>query len=155
MAPTTSNKGVPVRRTSAIGPRPCSTTPPQLSDALWNWSGSMDALEGDSPTGLPIKEGRGVGQTWLLSAEKPPPALELTLPSGKAFLRAEMTVPRRARTDVWDKIKQQRGPATSRGRGSRTTNSNAFPVNSYALRRSLLTSLPVFVSVCVSGCVYV
>ena len=58
---------------------------------------------------LPIKEGKGVGHTWLLGAERPPPALELTLPSGKVFVQAEMTEPRRARTDVWDKIKQQRG----------------------------------------------
>ena len=57
---------------------------------------------------LPIREGRGVCQTWLLGAEKPPPAMELTLPSGKVFVRAEMSGPRKARTDVWDKIKQQR-----------------------------------------------
>ena len=57
---------------------------------------------------LPIKVGRGVGQTWLLGAKKAPPAMELTLPNGKVFVRAEMTGPRKARTDVWDKIKQQR-----------------------------------------------
>ena len=33
--------------------------------------------------------------------------MELTLPSGKVFVRAEMPGPRKARTDVWDKIKQQ------------------------------------------------
>ena len=34
--------------------------------------------------------------------------MELTLPRGKVFVRAEMTGPRKARTDVWDTIKQQR-----------------------------------------------
>ena len=57
---------------------------------------------------LPNKGDRGVGQTWLLSAERPPPALKLTLTKGKVFIRAEMTGPRKAKTDVWDKIKQQR-----------------------------------------------
>ena len=48
------------------------------------------------------------GQTWVLGAEKPPPVTELTLPSGKVFVRAEMTGPRKARTDVWYKITLQR-----------------------------------------------
>ena len=43
-----------------------------------------------------------------LGADKPPPAMELTLPSGKVFVRAEMSGPRKARTVVWDSIKQQR-----------------------------------------------
>ena len=104
-----TDRGVPVRTTWAIGPTPNSTTPRQLS-ALWNWSGGVGTPWKVIPLRvLPIKEGRGVGQTWLLGAERPPPALELTLPSGKVFVRAEMTEPRRARTDVWDKIKQQRG----------------------------------------------
>ena len=103
-----SNCGVPVRTTWAIGPTPYSTTPRQLSDALWNWSGGVGTPWKVSPLRvLPIKEGRGVGQTWLLGAGKPPPAMELTLPSGKVFVRAEMTGPRKARTDVWDNIKQQ------------------------------------------------
>ena len=104
-----SNTSVPVRTTWAIGPIPFSTTPRQLSDALWNWSGGVGTPWKVIPLRVhPIKEGRGVGQTWLLSAEKPPPAMELTLPSVKVFVRAEMTGPRKARTDVWDKIKQQR-----------------------------------------------
>ena len=104
-----SNRGVPVRTTWAIGPIPYSTTPRQLSDALWNWSGGVGTPWKVIPLRvLSIKEGRGVGQTWLLGAEEPPPAMELTLPSGKVFVRAEMTGPRKARTGVWDKIKQQR-----------------------------------------------
>ena len=102
-----SNRGV--RTTWAIGPVPYSTTLLQLASALWRWSGGVGTPWKVIPLRvLSIKEGRGVGQTWLLGAERPPPALELTLPSGKVFVRADMTGPRRARTDVWDKIKQQR-----------------------------------------------
>ena len=36
-----SNRGVPVRTTWAIGPIPHSTTPRQLSDVLWTWSGGV------------------------------------------------------------------------------------------------------------------
>ena len=36
-----TNRGVPVRTTWAIGPIPYSTTPLQLSGALWNWSGEV------------------------------------------------------------------------------------------------------------------
>ena len=104
-----NNRGVPVRTTWAIGPVPFSTTPLQLANALWRWSGEVGTPWKVIPLRvLPSKGDRGVGQTWLLGAERPPPALELTLPSGKVFIRAEMTGPRRARTDVWDKIKQQR-----------------------------------------------
>ena len=70
-----SNSGVLVGTIWAIGRTPHFTTPLQLSDALWKWSGV-------------------VGTPWkviLLGAERPPPALELTLPRAKVFLRAEMT----------------------------------------------------------------
>ena len=104
-----SNRGVPVRTTWAIGPIPYSTTPLQLASALWNWSGGVGMPWKVIPIRvLPSKGDRGVGQTWLVGAERSPPALELTLSSGKVFIRAETTGPRRSRTDVWDKIKQQR-----------------------------------------------
>ena len=41
-----SNTGVPVRTTWAIGPIPYSTTPRQLSDALWKVGWSWNPLEG-------------------------------------------------------------------------------------------------------------
>ena len=101
------NRGVPARTTWAIGPIPSSTAPLQLANALWRWSGGVGTPWKVIPLRvLPSKGDRGVGQTWLLGAERPPPALNL--PSGKVFIRAEMTGPRRARTDVWDKIKHQR-----------------------------------------------
>ena len=110
-----SNRGVAVRTTWAIGPIPCSTTPRQLSDAHWNWSNEVGTpWKVISLKVLPIKEGRAVGQTWLLGAERPPPALELTLPSLKVFLWTGTTGPRRARTDVWDNIKQQRDQPQAR-----------------------------------------
>ena len=41
-------------RLGAIGPIPYSTTPRQLSDALWTWSGGVGTpLEGDHPEGPP------------------------------------------------------------------------------------------------------
>ena len=81
------------RRHWAIGRIPYSTTPLQLSDALWNWSGGVGTPWKVIPLRVPphSKEEGGVGQTWLLGAERPSPALELTSPSGKAFFRAEMT----------------------------------------------------------------
>ena len=98
-----SNRGVTVKTTWEIGPIPYSTAPLQLSNAFWSWSGGVGTRVGTPWKVIPLrvlpsKEGRGVGQTWLLSAKRPPPALELTLPSGKVFIRAEMTGPRRART---------------------------------------------------------
>ena len=60
---------------------------------------------------LPGRERRGVGQTWLFGAEKAPPTLELTHPTGKVFKRPEMTGPRNAKTDVEDKIKPQEDQA--------------------------------------------
>ena len=76
---------------------------------LWSWSGGVGSPWKVIPLRvLPSKGGGGVGQTWLLGAVKPPPAVELKLPSGNVFLRAEMTGPRRARTDVWDKIKEEK-----------------------------------------------
>ena len=77
------SRGVPVRTTWAIGPIPYSTTPLQLTDALWIWSGGVGAPWKDIPLRvLQSKGDRGVGQTWLLGAEGSPLALELTLPSG-------------------------------------------------------------------------
>ena len=106
-----SNRGVPVRSTWAIGPIPYSTTPLQLPDAFWNGSGGVGTPWKVIPLRvLPIKEGRGVGQTWLLGAERPPPALELTLPSGKA----KGSVNGRLGQD-----QAAKGPAPSRGRRSR------------------------------------
>ena len=63
-------------------------------------------LEGDPPEGSSqSKKEVELDRPWLLGAERPPPAMEFTLPS---FVRAEMTGPRKARTDVWDTIKQHR-----------------------------------------------
>ena len=108
MSPTT----LVVQDKGTIGPIPHSTTQRQLSDALWNWSGGVGTpWKVISLRILPIK---GRKRSWPLGAEKPPPAMELTLPSGKVFVQAEMTGRRKARTDVGDD-ETAKGPAPSRG----------------------------------------
>ena len=68
-----SNRGVPVRTTWASGPVPYFTTPLQLANALWRWSGGVWTPWKVIPLRvLPSKGDRGVGQTWLLGAERPP-----------------------------------------------------------------------------------
>ena len=93
-----SNRGIPVRTTWAIGPIPYSTTPRQISDALdlvrWSWN----HLEGDPPEGPPnqrreeelVRPG-----CWALRNRRQRWNSPLPI-----FVRAEMSGPTKARTDV-------------------------------------------------------
>ena len=90
-----SHRDVPVKTTWAIGPMPNSTTPLQLLAACWK-------LASDAVEGTPRQGGKKSG------SDLASPALELTLPSGKVFIRAQISGPQRVKADVWDKIRQER-----------------------------------------------
>ena len=110
--PTTATRGVPVRTTCAIGPIPYSTTPRQLSDALWNRSGGVGtSWKVISLRVFPNK----VDQTWLLGAKRPPPATELTLPSGKGLRPGGNDWIKESENRRLGQDQTAKGPAPSRG----------------------------------------
>ena len=83
---TEENRHVAPRTFWSIGPFPYTACAPHIVQAMTRWSEALGTTWLVIPIFPENRSRMQHGQCWVVAAETPPPARELNLPQGKAFI---------------------------------------------------------------------